>query len=180
MSVARPLAEDVKTVPKRAKVEVRPTLSFSDEDNVRTIQPHDDTLVITLKIGEYNVKRVMVDLGIVTKIMYPNLYKELNLKPEDLIAYDSPLVSFDGKVVIPKGQIRLPVQADSEVIEVNFIVVDACSPYTTIVGRPWLHALEAVSSTLHLKMKYLSKNQIEEFVRSQSMARQCLVAAILH
>ena len=28
--------------------------------------------------------------------------------PEDLTAYDSPLVSFDGKVVILKGQIRLP------------------------------------------------------------------------
>ena len=41
--------------------------------------------------------------------MYPDLYKELNLKPEDLIAYDSSLVSFDGKIVIPMGQIRLPV-----------------------------------------------------------------------
>ena len=30
--------------------------------------------------------------------MYPNLYKWLNLKFEDLTAYDSPLVSFDGKL----------------------------------------------------------------------------------
>ena len=44
-----------------------------------------------------------------TEIMYLELYRGLNLKPEDLTAYDSPLVSFDGKVVIPKGQIRLPV-----------------------------------------------------------------------
>ena len=35
--------------------------------------------------------------------MYPNLYKGLNLKPKDLTTYDSPLVSFDRKVVIPKG-----------------------------------------------------------------------------
>ena len=68
--------------------------------------------------------------------MYPDLYNELGLKSKDLMAYDSPLVSFDGKVVIPKGQIRLPVQARSEVVEVNFIVVDAYSPYTTIVARP--------------------------------------------
>ena len=40
--------------------------------------------------------------------MYHDLYKGLNLRPEDLIAYDSPLVSFDGKVVIPRGQIRIP------------------------------------------------------------------------
>ena len=99
---------------------------------------------------------------------------------EDLTAYDSPLVSFDGKVVIPKGQIRLLVQVGTEVVEVDFIVVDTYSPYTAIVGRPWLHALEVVSSTLHLKVKYPSRNWIEELVGSQSVARQCLITAIVH
>ena len=45
-------------------------------------------------------------------------------------------MSFDGKVIIPTGQIRLPVQASSEVVEVDFIMVDAYPPYTTIVARP--------------------------------------------
>ena len=112
--------------------------------------------------------------------MYPDLYKWLNLKSEDLTTYDSLLVSFDGKAVILRGQIRLLEQASSEVVEVDFIVVDAYSPYTAIVARPRLHALRAVSSTLHLKVKYLSGDQIEELVGSQSMAKQCLVAAIMH
>ena len=73
-----------------------------------------------------------------------------------MIAYNSPLVSFDGKVIIPRGQIRLPMQAGSEVVEVDFIVMDAYSPYTAIAARPWLHAIKAVSSTLHLKVKYPS------------------------
>ena len=68
--------------------------------------------------------------------MYLDLYKGMNLRPENLMAYNSPLVSFDGKVVIPRGQIRLPVQVGLEVVEVNFIVVDAYSPYTAIVARP--------------------------------------------
>ena len=91
----------------------------------------------------------MVNQGSVIDIMYPDLYKGLNLKPEDLTAYESPLVSFEGKTVIPKGQIRLPIQTDSEVVEVDFIVVDSYSPYTAIVARPSLYALGAVSSTLH-------------------------------
>ena len=82
------------------------------------------------------MKRVMVDQGCTTKIMYSELYKGLNLRPGDLTAYDSPLVSFDGKIVIPRGQTRLPVQVDLEVVEVNFIVVDAYPPYTTIVAKP--------------------------------------------
>ena len=47
-------------------------------------------------------------------------------------------------------------------VEVDFIVVDAYSPYTAIIVRPWLHALGAVSSSLHLKVKYPSKDQIWE------------------
>ena len=149
MSMARLSAEDTNPKPKRARVDIRLALSFSNEDKIGTIQPHDDALVITLKIGGYDVKRVMVDQGSGTEIMYPDLYMGLNLRPKDLIAYDSLLVSFDGKVVVPKGQIRLPLQASSKVVEVDFIVVDAYSPYTAIVARPWLHAFGAVSSTLH-------------------------------
>ena len=68
--------------------------------------------------------------------MYLNLYKGLNLKLEDLTTYDSPLVSFDGKVVIPRGRIRLLVQAGSEVVEVDFIIVDAYSPSIAIMAKP--------------------------------------------
>ena len=82
------------------------------------------------------MKRVMVDQGSGAEIIYHDLYRELNLKPEDLIAYDSPLVSFDEKVVIPRGQIRLHVQRGSEVVEVDFIGVDAYSPYTTTFAKP--------------------------------------------
>ena len=65
-------------------------------------------------------------------------------------------------------------------VEVNFIVVDAYSPYMAIVARPWLHTLGAVSLTLHQKVKYLSRDQVEELIGNQSVARQCLVSAILH
>ena len=123
-------------------------MSFSDEDKIGTIQPHDNALVITLRIGGYDVKRVMVDQGNAAEIMYPDLYKGLNLKAKDLMPYSSPLVRFEGKIIIPKGQVRSPVQTGSEV-EVDFIVVDAYSPYTAIVARPWLHTLGAVSFTLH-------------------------------
>ena len=77
-----------------------------------------------------------MDQGSAIEIMYPDLYKGLNLKSEDLTAYESPLVSFEGKTVIPKSQIKLPIQTDSEIVEVDFIVVDSYSPYTAIVARP--------------------------------------------
>ena len=180
MSMAWLPAEDSSAGLKRAKMGIQPILGFSDEDKVGTIQPHDNALVVTLRIGGYDVKRVLVDQGSAVELMYPDLYKGLNLRSEDLTTYDSPLVSFEGKMFILKGQIRLPIQTDLEIVEVDFIVVDSYSPYTAIVARPWLHALGAVSSTLHQKVKYPSHDQVKEILRSQSMARQCMVAVILH
>ncbi|XP_050280511.1 uncharacterized protein LOC126721506 [Quercus robur] len=161
MSVSRCSAEESSSMPKRAKIGIPLVLGFSDEDKVGTIQPHDDALVVTLRIGGYDVKRVMIDQGSAANIMYPDLYRGLNLKPENLTAYSSPLTGTD-------------------VVEVDFIVVDVFSPYTTIMGRPWLHTLGAVSSTLHQKMKYPSGDQVLEIVGNQTAARQCLVAAIQH
>ena len=180
MSVARLSSRDTNQDPKRARVELSLVIGFSDEDKIRTIQPHDDALMITLRIGGYDVKRVMVDQSSAVEIMYPDLYKGMNLKAEDLTPYSSPLVSFEGKIIIPKGQVRLPVQTDSEVVEVDFIVVDAYSPYTAIVARPWLHTLGAVSSTLHQKVKYSFGGQIKEILGDQALARQCMVAVIQH
>ena len=95
------------------------------------------------------MKRVMVDQGSAAEIMCPDLYKGLSVRAKDLTPYSSPLVSFEGKVIIPKVQIILPVQTGSETMEVDFIMVDAYSPYTAIIAKPWLHTLGAVSSTLH-------------------------------
>ena len=112
--------------------------------------------------------------------MYPDLYKGLSLRTEDLMPYSSPLVSFEGKVIVPKGQIRLLVQTGSETVEVDFIVVDAYFPYTAIVARPWLHTLGVVSSTLHQKVKYPFEGQIKEILEDQALVRQCMVVAIQH
>ena len=136
MSIARLSSKDINQEPKRARVEQSLVLGFSDEDKIGTIQPHDDALVITLRIGGYDVKRVMVDQGSAVEIMYPDLYKGLKLKAEDLMPYNSPLLSFEGKIVIPKGQVRLPVQTGSKVVEVDFIVVDTYSPYTAVIAKP--------------------------------------------
>ena len=75
-------------------------MSFFDEEKIETYQPHDDALVVTLRIGGYDVKRVLVDQGSRVEIMYPNLYNGLNLKSKDLVNYDSLLVGFDWNTVI--------------------------------------------------------------------------------
>ena len=108
----------------------------------------------TIQIRRYDIRRVLVDQGSRAEIIYPDLYKGLSFRPKDLEKYDSPLVGFDGRLVIPCRMIRLPIQDGDKEVQVNFIIVEAYSPYTAILARPWLHAMGTVSSTLHLKVKY--------------------------
>ena len=90
MSVARLSSKDICHELKKARLEWPLVMGFSDEDKIETIQPHDDALMITLQIGGYDVKRVMVDQGSAVEIMYPDLYKGLSLRSEDLTPYSSP------------------------------------------------------------------------------------------
>ena len=103
MSISCYSDKDSNSRPKRIKTNVPQVLSFSDANKLGTIQPHNDALVVTLRIGGYDVKRVMVDQGSAAEIIYPDLYKGLGLKIEDLTTYNSPLISFEGKMVAPKG-----------------------------------------------------------------------------
>ena len=107
--VARPSVDGSSPDLKRSRVEARLALSFFDEDKVGTLQPHEDALVVTLRIGGFDVKKVLEDQGHDEEIMYPGLFKGLKLRSKDLTCYDSPLIGFDGKIVFPKGQIQLPV-----------------------------------------------------------------------
>ena len=162
MSVARPPAFDSGLELKRHKAYPHPVLSFSEEDEIGTFQPHDDELVITFRIGGYDVKRVMVDDGSGVEIMYPDLYNGLKLRLEDLTSFSSLLMSFNGKTVMSKGQIRRLVQTALEIVELDFIVVDTYSQYTPIVARPWLYTLGAIASTLHQKVKFPSEGRVLE------------------
>ena len=145
-----------------------------------TTQPHDDALEVTARINGFIVKRVLMDQGSRAKVMYPNLFMGFGLKNEDLSKYDTPLVGFDGQMVVPKGQILLPINMEGKevMVTVTFIVFNSFSPYTAILGRSWIHAMEAISSTLHVKVKFHIEHGIAIVRGNQQVARQCLVTAV--
>ena len=53
--------EDSNLEPKKARIDIQPILGFSNEDKIGITQPYDDALVVTLRIGGYDVKKVLVD-----------------------------------------------------------------------------------------------------------------------
>ena len=59
--MARLSTKDINSEPKRARIEAPLILGFSADDKIETIQPYDDVLVVTLRIGGYDVRKVLVD-----------------------------------------------------------------------------------------------------------------------
>ena len=103
--------------------------------------------------------------------MYPGLFKGLALKNEDLSNYDTPLVGFDGQMVVLEGQISLPVNMEGKDVMVTFIVVSSISLYMAILGRPQIHAMGVVSSTLNVKVKFHTEHGIATVKGNQQVAR---------
>ncbi|CAL5392177.1 unnamed protein product [Camellia sinensis] len=82
------------------------TISFSDDDFEGVDLPYNDALVISLNVGDHKVNRILVDPGSSVNVMYKNLFKILNMKPEDLKQTDILMSGFNEVAVRPIGKVN--------------------------------------------------------------------------
>ena len=94
-------------------------LYFSKEDARSVKQPHDDPLVIMIMIEGFNTRRVLVDRGSSADIIYLPAFQQLKLDTKRLRPFESPLVSFSGDKVYPRGIVTLTVTARSYPLQVT-------------------------------------------------------------
>ena len=57
-------------------------------------------------------------------------------------------------------------------VTITFIVFSSFSPYTAILGRSSIHAMGAISTTLHVKVKFHTEQGVAAVRGSQKVARQ--------
>ncbi|KAK3037299.1 hypothetical protein RJ639_032061 [Escallonia herrerae] len=149
---------------------------FFNEDLKDVKTPHDDPLVITIKAGNFEVKRVLVDNGSSAEIIFYDAFKKMNIPTDRLRKMDSPLYGFSNHSVAVEGIIALPVVIRTPPTQANlmldFVVVKVPSAYNAILRRPALNQLQAVVSTYHLKMKFPTENGIEEVKGDQTTAHE--------
>ena len=120
---------------------------FSKEDARGVKQPYDDLLVIMLMIEGFNTRRVLIDNESLADIIYLSAFQQLKVDSKRIRPFESPLVSFSGDKVYPRGIVTLTVMAGSYPFQVtnkhNLLVVDSPSFYNVIIGRPILNRLKA-------------------------------------
>lgn len=142
--------------------------------------PHTDLVVLTLKVGLMNVKRVLVDTSSTANLITMDCLKQLKYGPEHLEKLDWLLVGFGGSRVCPSGTIVLPVhfgeKGNGRTLQVRFTVVDIKFPYNIIMGLPLINKIKAVISTHQLLIHYeKDDDRVGVLYGDQKSARECQV-----
>lgn len=82
----------------------------------------------------------------------------MGLPPAVLKLVDTPLYGFSDHSVQPHRGVELFVTVGSHLVQAivmsNFLIVDTLRVSNTIVERPTLNALQDVTSTYHLALKF--------------------------
>ncbi|XP_070028852.1 uncharacterized protein [Nicotiana sylvestris] len=146
------------------------SISFDDADTEGVMTPHNDALVISLPVHDTNVKRVLIDPGSSVNIILLRVLREMQAE-DKMIPKAHTLSGFDNSSVVTKGDVILIIFAAGVVKETKFQVVYMEMAYNMIMGRPWIHDMDAVPSTLHQVIKFPSPWGIYQIRGDQQTSR---------
>ncbi|XP_050890231.1 uncharacterized protein LOC127095604 [Lathyrus oleraceus] len=135
-------------------------LSFSREDLTKDDQDHNRALHISVKCQEDTIARVLIDTGssmnVLPKRTLAKLaYQGAEIRPSALV-----VKAFDGSMRVVIGEVELPILIGPHVFKITFQVMVINPNYSCLLGRSWIHADGAVTSTLHQKMKFVIDDKL--------------------
>ena len=149
------------------------TLIFPLVDPTQILQPHRDALILSLGIGDFDVRRILVDLSISIDFLQVSVIKQMGIVPSSLENPGRILSGFNGTATTSLGNIESPVQAGLVILNVQFSVVEDLSSFNAILGRTWFHYMKVISSTYHQMVSFLTEDRQIDLYGNQLAVRQC-------
>ena len=148
-------------------------ISFLPINPTRVITPHYDAHALTTCINNFDVHRVLIDLGSATDLLHLPTLKQMRVPIDHLHFAGRVLSGFNGATTLSIRDVTFFVKAGLVTHQVLYSVVEDLGPYNAILGRAWLHAIKAVPSTYHQTISYLTKSGQVDLQGSQLAVRQC-------
>ncbi|KAI5395947.1 hypothetical protein KIW84_062228 [Lathyrus oleraceus] len=135
-------------------------LGFTDMDLTVDGRNHNRALHIAMECKGAVLSHVLVDTGSSLNVLPKKALAKMNCEGLILTPTDLIVRAFDGSKRAVFGEVELPVKIGPEVFKSVFYVMDIQPAYSCLLGRPWIHAAGAVTSTLHQKLKYIWEGQV--------------------
>ncbi|XP_070002829.1 uncharacterized protein [Nicotiana sylvestris] len=142
-----------RTVAHKRYNDLEVSIIFDKSDADGLSFPHYDALVITLRIADTDVKRIMVDDGSGACIVHPRVLMQMRLE-DKIIPRCITLTGFNNAVERTFGEIVLPFLAGGVTLETTFHVMNQETTYNAIIRRPWIHVMRAVPSSFYQVIKF--------------------------
>ncbi|XP_070029430.1 uncharacterized protein [Nicotiana sylvestris] len=146
-------------------------LSFGDEEADGLSQPHNDALVISILLNKIQIKCVLVDPGSSVNIIRSRVVEQLGLQ-DQIVPASRILNGFNMASVTIKGEVTLLVNVAGTIQDTKFHVIEGDMRYDTLLERPWIHNMRAVSSTLHQMMKFPTEEGVRTVYGEQHAAKE--------
>ncbi|GJS46394.1 hypothetical protein Tco_0596515 [Tanacetum coccineum] len=146
--------------------------------SVSRYQLTDCPMVVDALIEGFRVRRIHVDGGSSSEVMYEHCFRNLSYRTRSRLKESRiPLVRFSGEVSYPLVVIDLEVTmgecGKTRTVIVEFVVVKRPSPYNALLGRTGMTSLGAVASTIHLMIKFPTLNGIATVATTRETLREC-------
>nr|XP_016466154.1 PREDICTED: uncharacterized protein LOC107788921 [Nicotiana tabacum] len=154
------------------------SITFDELDADGLTFPHNDSIVITLRILDTDVKRTMWDDGSGVCIIHPRVLAQMTLE-DNIVPRCITLIGFNNAVERISGEITLPVLAGGVTLEMTFHIMDHSTAYNAIVGRLWIHPMRAVPSSLYQVIKFPTPWGIFSIHGEQCTPRECYRIALI-
>nr|XP_016456269.1 PREDICTED: uncharacterized protein LOC107780254 [Nicotiana tabacum] len=128
------------------------TFAFSEEDLETLAEPYD-ALVISFLLSKVQIKRVLVDPSSSANVIRSKVVEQLGLL-DQIMPASQVLHNFNMDGEIKKREILFLVDMSGAVQNTKFHVIISDMRYNALLGRPWIHSMRAVPSTLHQMIKF--------------------------
>ncbi|XP_057746281.1 uncharacterized protein LOC130965539 [Arachis stenosperma] len=137
-----------------------PSISFGPEDQWFNDAPENPPMVITARVGTGLVKRILVDTGADSNIMFRNVFDALGLKDADLTTHQHGVIGLGDHFIKPDGVISLPISVGRaqgrRSAMAEFVILRDSTAYNIILERKTINDFEAIINTKLLVMKFVT------------------------
>ncbi|KAA0043107.1 Gag-pro-like protein [Cucumis melo var. makuwa] len=131
------------------------SIVFTDDEIPPEGLSHTKALHIQVKCKDYVIARVLVDNGSTLNIMPKSTLLKLPVDMSHIKLSTMVVKAFDGSRREVMGDIELPVKIGPCIFNIVFQVMEITPTYSFLLGRPWIHSVGVVPSTLHQKLKFI-------------------------
>ncbi|XP_077228412.1 uncharacterized protein LOC143861372 [Tasmannia lanceolata] len=143
-----------------AMAKVSRALSFTDEDLSPDGRDHTKPLKITVICNKKKVLEVLVDNGSALNVCPLSTTTTLGFGPENFVPFEQGILAYDGTRRDVIGTLVAEIHIGAEEFEIEFQVLDIKASFLLLLGRPWLHRVAVIPSTLHHKLKFIRNNRV--------------------